>query len=415
MKIVRKVQDETVTYDRTDLYYNEGWQVLEERTENFASLGEYPPNASGARGTVTDDVKVQYVWDIRYIDAPVLRWRDTGGDPDLDETLYYCQDANMNVTALVETDGDVAERYVYDPYGSLQRDGSGNPLVYSANWSSTVTWPNSKKNEILYCGYRFDPETGLYHVRYRYYHPNLGRWLSRDPLGYADWMNLYEYVRSSPRRYLDPHGTRCGDCCPPPNPKDNYYDIEVSEPKVTPRFATPSLMDWETQKAVLTGITIGADVQAVGGGAAAGLAAKGTGAAAVAGAAKGAASRVAKRGASIGLRDACYEGVDEIGEKAVETGYTQGVRMWVKVRYKSCDPCWGFNPMRSWNPLQWFFSDYEMREHEKLHRCEVGSVKKNASGGVVDLQGNVEPGVYDNEADAMQYAEACKAEAIAAL
>jgi len=41
--------------------------------------------------------------------APVLRWRDTGGAPDLDETLYYCQDANMNATALVETDGDVAE------------------------------------------------------------------------------------------------------------------------------------------------------------------------------------------------------------------------------------------------------------------------------------------------------------------
>jgi hypothetical protein len=26
--------------------------------------------------------------------------RRIGGDPDLDETLYYCNDANMNVTAL---------------------------------------------------------------------------------------------------------------------------------------------------------------------------------------------------------------------------------------------------------------------------------------------------------------------------
>jgi len=31
--------------------------------------------------------------------APVLRWRDTGGGPDLDETLYYCNDANMNLAA----------------------------------------------------------------------------------------------------------------------------------------------------------------------------------------------------------------------------------------------------------------------------------------------------------------------------
>src|SRR4030042_3815330 len=124
MKIVRKVQGETVTYDRTDLHYNERWQVLEERTENFASLGEYPPDASGARGTLAEDVKVQYVWDIRYIDAPVLRWRNADGNSEtgdygLEETLYYCNDANMNVTALINTSGAAVERYTYDPYGKV--------------------------------------------------------------------------------------------------------------------------------------------------------------------------------------------------------------------------------------------------------------------------------------------------------
>jgi len=50
LKIVRKVAGETVTYDRTDFYYDEAWQVLEERQENgFESLGAYSP-ASGARG-----------------------------------------------------------------------------------------------------------------------------------------------------------------------------------------------------------------------------------------------------------------------------------------------------------------------------------------------------------------------------
>ena len=42
----------------------------------------------------------QYVWDIRYIDAPVVRFHDgdTDGsynDPE-DNTLYYCNDANYN-------------------------------------------------------------------------------------------------------------------------------------------------------------------------------------------------------------------------------------------------------------------------------------------------------------------------------
>ncbi|MBE3070926.1 MAG: hypothetical protein IMZ66_11890 [Planctomycetes bacterium] len=74
-KIVRKVQGETVAYDRTDYYYAESWQCLEERTSEFAALD----GAGGARTTAAADVKVQYVWDLRYIDAPVLRWRDTGG------------------------------------------------------------------------------------------------------------------------------------------------------------------------------------------------------------------------------------------------------------------------------------------------------------------------------------------------
>jgi RHS repeat-associated protein len=70
-------------------------------------------------------------------------------------------------------------------------------------------------NEILYLrsipcgsGYRYDPESGLYHVRFRYYHPTLGRWLVRDHwMQYADGMGLYEYVSSDPLAYLDPEGT----------------------------------------------------------------------------------------------------------------------------------------------------------------------------------------------------------------
>jgi len=152
--------------------------------------------------TVAADVKVQYVWDIRYIDAPVLRWRDADGnsetgDGGLEETLYYCNDANMNVTALVEPDGDVVERVVYDPYGKAK--------FYDGSWANPSD-TSAYANEILYCGYRFDPETGLYHVRYRYYHLTLGRWMAREPMGYVDEMSLYQYVASNPVRYFDPFG-----------------------------------------------------------------------------------------------------------------------------------------------------------------------------------------------------------------
>jgi len=45
--------------------------------------------------------------------------RDTNADADDlcdDQTLYAVGDANFNTTALIDTDGTVQERYVYDPY-----------------------------------------------------------------------------------------------------------------------------------------------------------------------------------------------------------------------------------------------------------------------------------------------------------
>ena len=39
------------------------------------------------------------------------------------------------------------------------------------------------------------------------YSPSLGRFISQDPKGYIDGMNLYAYVKNNPLRYLDAFGT----------------------------------------------------------------------------------------------------------------------------------------------------------------------------------------------------------------
>src|SRR5207302_5137671 len=84
-----------------DLYYSAAWQVLEER--------------------VSGVTKAQYVWSPVYVDALVERDRDADGNSGngLEERLYVQQDANWNVTALVDTSGNVKERYIYDPYGQV--------------------------------------------------------------------------------------------------------------------------------------------------------------------------------------------------------------------------------------------------------------------------------------------------------
>jgi RHS repeat-associated protein len=187
-----------------EYYYNVSWQTLQIDKETEDRTG-------GVEPAVADALNEQYVWSLRYVDAPILRDRDSDsdGDPDdgdlgktdsgLDERLYYLTDVNMNVTALVDTGGDAVERYTYDAYGRV--------TIYDGTWTNTQS-AATYANEVLYCGYRFDSETGLYHVRNRMYHPLLGRWLQRDPLGYVDGMGLYEYVKSSPAVQSDPLGEK---------------------------------------------------------------------------------------------------------------------------------------------------------------------------------------------------------------
>ena len=45
-----------------------------------------------------------------------------------------------------------------------------------------ATGPMATANNILFSSKYFDWETGLYYYGYRYYNPNAGRWLSRDPI-----------------------------------------------------------------------------------------------------------------------------------------------------------------------------------------------------------------------------------------
>ena len=75
----------------------------------------------------TNLVIKQHVWGQTYVDELVQI--ALNGDPDVDndcldgdsDAQYYAaQDANFNVTHLLDSAGDVAERYAYTPYGQRQ-------------------------------------------------------------------------------------------------------------------------------------------------------------------------------------------------------------------------------------------------------------------------------------------------------
>ena len=117
---------------------------------------------------------------------------------------YLLQDTLYRVAALTNSSGNIVEAYDCDAYGNTLIFTAADP---SGNWwGDSATQSNFGANDIIYCGYRLDPETENYYVRNRYYSPTLGRWLTRDPIGYAGGMNLYEYVGSSPTANLDASG-----------------------------------------------------------------------------------------------------------------------------------------------------------------------------------------------------------------
>ena len=92
-------------------------------------------------------------------------------------------------------------------------DAYGNTLIFTGPGPDGLWFTDDDvqsdygANEIVYCGYRYDPETALYYVRNRYYSPALGRWLTRDPIGYLDGSSLYQYVESGPTTAFDPGAT----------------------------------------------------------------------------------------------------------------------------------------------------------------------------------------------------------------
>ncbi len=146
----------------------------------------------------------QFVWSPRYIDAPVLRdTLDSNGAVVAADRLFYLGDANYNVTGLVNTSGQVVERYAYTPYGQVAYyHGNDQPGTY-ADWSAAGS-SSAYGNTRLFAGMDFNASTGLYDDRARPYDPALERFIGRDP-AVAD-ENLYRYCGDTPTLYVDPSG-----------------------------------------------------------------------------------------------------------------------------------------------------------------------------------------------------------------
>ncbi|MEG4917668.1 RHS repeat-associated core domain-containing protein [Microcoleus sp. B7-D4] len=111
-------------------------------------------------------------------------------------TLFYLFDQQGNVVNILDEDNEDAIFFAYNAWGIRNYDlnvpGKGalkQPFSYNGKW-----------------GYYRDSETELYYCQNRFYDPSVGRWLTRDPIGFTGGINLFGYCGSRPVGFIDRDG-----------------------------------------------------------------------------------------------------------------------------------------------------------------------------------------------------------------
>ncbi|AVD89300.1 hypothetical protein C4Q26_20040 [Pseudomonas sp. SWI44] len=94
---------------------------------------------------------------------------------------------------LTDHHGEVAWAGQYKAWGDVREVRS--------DWAKQV----GMTNPIRFQGQYHDHETGLHYNRYRYYDPNIAKFISRDPIGLLGGTNLYQYA-PNPLIWIDPLG-----------------------------------------------------------------------------------------------------------------------------------------------------------------------------------------------------------------
>jgi RHS repeat-associated protein len=87
---------------------------------------------------------------------------------------------------MTDSTGNVVLMRQYDAWGNLEAGATEPGYAFTAR--------------------EWDPETGLYYYRARYYDPKVGRFISEDPIGFWGGVNFYAYVHGRPTVRVDPYG-----------------------------------------------------------------------------------------------------------------------------------------------------------------------------------------------------------------
>ncbi|WP_336878946.1 RNase A-like domain-containing protein, partial [Pseudomonas paracarnis] len=123
-----------------------------------------------------------------------------GFGPKETRPYHYQLDHLGTPQELTSPEGEIVWSAHYRAYGQIARldvDKIDNPLRFQGQY--------------------FDQESGLHYNRHRYYNPDIGRYLTPDPMKLAGGINGYRYV-PNPTGWVDPLGLSCKKTSCPEGP-----------------------------------------------------------------------------------------------------------------------------------------------------------------------------------------------------
>ena len=169
-------------------------------TQTMVSKAVYTYDANNfrIRKTASDNTVIKYVYDIA---GNVLEEKEDGAEEIRyvyvngrhmarvtdTQTLYYGLNNVGSPVILTDDEGKIVWNGDITPYGDSQ-----------------VSSSDTIDDLVKYTGKDMDPDTGLYYFNQRWYDPELGRFVTEDPI--RDGSNWYVYVRNNPLGFVDPWG-----------------------------------------------------------------------------------------------------------------------------------------------------------------------------------------------------------------
>ncbi len=205
---------QAVTYDEIGNPITFGSKTFEwcgrqlERITDGDNTYVYSYNTDGDRVSKTvNGVKTEYFYNGSILagqktgDETLIFMYDNNGDAFgfnyNGEEYYYIKNVQNDIVAIADKNGTVVANYYYDAWGNVTRITGDTALAQT--------------NPLRYRSYYYDSETGYYHLKSRYYSPEVGRFLNADGYlaelgGNINGYNLFAYCFNNPVNLSDEKG-----------------------------------------------------------------------------------------------------------------------------------------------------------------------------------------------------------------